>query len=197
MLSPGPVGAVSWNPYPGSVTIPEGSGDPPKVALVGPGAPKLGTPWVVPPSRSDTRALIVAIGSLLVAGVVVALFLFWATRTGPPSEGPAGEREIPLGPAETRHGELAEEGPVYFADPFGGPGFWLALENDEIVALHVMVPGRSSCPVNWRAVQFEDCDGEAVESFDLDRYQVELPTDGDQEGNIVVDVATIQPAPNS
>jgi len=157
----------------------------------------MATRRAMPPSRSDARALVFAVSSLVIAGIFVALVLFWGTRTDAPSVDTEGDRTFAIGPAETRYENLVEEGPAYVANPFGGDGFWLALEEGETVALVLAVPGRADCSVQWRGRDdvFNDCDGNAIDSTQLDRYEVVVPTEGDAAGQLVVNLDVVHPAP--
>jgi hypothetical protein len=138
-----------------------------------------------------------AVGSLVLAGIVVSLVIFWGTRTDAPTADPDGRRTLTVGFAESRYENLRDEGPLYWANPFGGDGIWLALEDDEIVALALRVPGRPDCTVNWRGRDdtFKDCDDQPIAMTELDRYEVTIPTEGDTAGQVVVDLDVLIPAP--
>ncbi len=107
-------------------------------------------------SGRDLRVLAFAAGTVIAAGVLVALALFAATRTSSP-----GRRPIGVGLASDRRAQIAEGGPIYLADPTGGPGLWLDLEGGRLVALAVDRPAGSACTVKWRATRdaYVDCQG--------------------------------------
>jgi len=154
--------------------------------------PSLATPTSMARSRSDTRALVFAVGSLLIAGLVVAATILLVTRTSDGGEGP-----FTIGNANEVESNLEDGGPFYIANPFGGDGFYVALERGDVVALVLDSPGRDDCPIRWvgRDGTFKDCDGNPVVTNELERYEVAIPETGDQADQVVVDLDVVEPAP--
>jgi hypothetical protein len=89
---------------------------------------------------------------------------------------------------------------LYFANPTGGDGFWLDVEDGELVALVLDRPDTKDCVVKWKAQRdaYVDCNGDALSSNDLDRYKVTIgPRDGSPKNSVYVDLRKISPAPES
>jgi len=145
---------------------------------------------------SDARALVFAIASLVVAGIVVAVTILLLTRSGGESLDESGPFSI--GEADALETDLEDGGPFYIPDPFGGDGLWVALERERIVALVLDARGRDDCAIRWvgRRDRFEDCDGSPLETTEQDRYQLTIPEAGDREGQVLVDLEVVEPAPS-
>ena len=95
--------------------------------------------------------------------------------------------------------EKAQDGgPFAFAGNSGDDGFWIAIEDGELVALKIQKPGTKDCNVLWRGSKdtFEDCNGDPIKSRQLARYPIEIPTKGKQKGVLLVDLSTTIPAPD-
>jgi hypothetical protein len=149
----------------------------------------------VPPSRSDRRLLIVTALALVLAGVLVAVALVVATDND--AAPTSNRRMVYVGPADDLRANINLGSPLYFANPFGESGFWLDKENGEIVALKLTVPGTADCSVKWKGApqSYVDCNGDLVDSRDLDRYEVIRLRSGTRKGGIVVNLREIEPAP--
>lgn len=147
-------------------------------------------------SGSDRRALLFAVASLVVAGVVVAATILFLTRSG--SESLDENEPFSIGEADALESDLEDGGPFYVPDPFGGDGFWVALESREIVALVLDAPGRDDCAIRWvgRRDRFEDCDDQPLETSELARYELTVPESGDREGQVLIDLQIVEPAPS-
>ena len=91
----------------------------------------------------DDRRIIIFTGALV---VIAALFfvsvLVFATGGSTPSKKNQGP--LYLGEVSGLRAALNEGSPLYFANPFGGPGFWLDREQGAFVALDVRVPNSQS-----------------------------------------------------
>ena len=146
-------------------------------------------------SGSDRRALVFAVASLVVAGVVVAVTILVLTSSG---ESVDENAPFSIGETDAVESDLEQGGPYYIADPFGDDGFWVALENGEVVALVLDAPGRQGCAIRWvgRRDRFEDCDDEPLETTQLERYQLTVPATGNREGQILIDLQVVEPPPS-
>jgi hypothetical protein len=149
----------------------------------------------VPIARSDARLLIVAAGSVIVAGLLVAAVLLFATGR---AASPHKYEPFPAGVAKSIHSELDDGGPYFFPDPFGGNrNILLAIEDHQVVALSDILPGTKSCRVRWKGSvnSFLDCHGDKVKSADLARYRTEVGKVGANKGELVIDLRHRDPAP--
>jgi hypothetical protein len=143
----------------------------------------------MPTSSGDTRALIFAAGTLVIAALLVVAVMLFATRgSEPPAE---REGELAIGNADVLREDLGEGGPVYYANPFGGDGFILALADDEIVAYAINAPGRTEeCHIRWKGRDdtFVDCDDEPIGADELRQYPVTVPDNGEAPDEAFVDL---------
>lgn len=152
----------------------------------------------MPPAPSDRRLLIVTGALVALAGLVFASVLFFATGGGNATPKPA---PVYIGLASDLRNLVTTKRPYYFAHPFGGTGFWLALEGGHLVALVARRPGTTSCTVKWAATQYtyRDCHGNRLTGSELERYPLQEPVNGSEAGGIIVDfrhiVAPPQPLP--
>ena len=142
----------------------------------------------VPPSRSDTRLLLTAAGAVLLAGVLVAVVLLFATgRGGSPNK----NQPFYAGLASDIKATLKDGGPYYVPDPFGGQrSILFALEGGNIVALSTVLPGTTDCHIKWKAQldRFVDCHGGRHRSEELDRYYDFIDPAGENKGILFVDL---------
>jgi hypothetical protein len=147
-------------------------------------------------ARSDAKLLIVAAGSVIVAGLLVAAVLLLATgRAASPTKYVA----FPAGDATAIRKDLKSGGPFFYPDPFGGNrNILLAIEDGKVVALSDIKPGTTECRVRWRGSidSFVDCNDDKIRSIDLARYQTEIGKIGDNKGELLVDLRHKQPAPS-
>jgi hypothetical protein len=149
----------------------------------------------VPASRSDAKLLLVATGSVVLAGLLVAAVLLLATgRAGSPT------KVVPFdaGVASSIHNELKDGGPYFVPDPFGGDRtVLLALEDGKIVALSDIRPGTTSCRIRWRGSidSFVDCHDAKIKSTQMARYPTEIGLVGESKGELLIDLRHRQPAP--
>lgn len=143
--------------------------------------------------KGDTRLVVGATAAVIVAGVLVAVAILLVTGR---AKTPAPDEPITFGVAKTLRDKVAEGGPVAYAGTRGDDGFWVAIEDGELVALVVQQP-RLGCNVRWRgSVDSFTCGGEKVDSTDLDRYRVIIPERGDEKGRFLVDLRDVQAPPN-
>jgi hypothetical protein len=149
----------------------------------------------VPPTKADTRLLLTATLSVLVAGVLVAVVLLFATGQG---GSPTKVQPFAAGLASAIRSDLRDGGPFYFPDPFGKKqSILFALENGKIVALATQLPGTTDCLVKWKASvnHFVDCHGTRRTSEELDRYDSYVDPVGENKGILFVDLRHRLPAP--
>src|SRR4029078_12679503 len=93
---------------------------------------------------------------------------------------------------------IEADGPRYVANPFGHAGFWLDLEDGQLVALVLSKPGTADCSVKWKEQRgtYVDCNGDPIQARDLDRYPLFIGVrGGSPKGSVFVDIRTIDPAP--
>ncbi|MBM3673021.1 MAG: hypothetical protein FJW86_12695 [Actinobacteria bacterium] len=149
----------------------------------------------MPPSRDDRRLLLVT-GSFLLVAAVFALGVLWvATARDSDLKGP-----IYLGMRGHLIENIVDESPRYYAHPDGGDGFWLDVEDGQLVALVIDVPGTKSCVVKWREQRdaYVDCNDQEHQSADLARYRLTVGSRGDSPKNSVYVNLTpkkVSPAP--
>jgi hypothetical protein len=151
----------------------------------------------MPPTKSDTRLLLTATLAVLVAGVLVAVVLLFATGQG---GSPKKYRPFSAGLASAIKSDLRDGGPYYYPDPFGGQqSILFALEDNKIVALATQLPGTDDCIVKWRdpLKRFVDCRGDRHVSRELDRYESYIDPSGENEGILFVDLRRKLPAPGT
>jgi hypothetical protein len=148
----------------------------------------------VPAPRSDRQILVLATASVVVAGLMVAAVLLFASGGG----GPIKNRPFSAGSATALRNQLHSGGPFYVPDPFGKDhSILFALEHGEVVALSNVLPGTKDCRIRWRGSinRFVDCHGDRYVSTELDRYQVEISHTGSTKGLLFVDLRKRLPAP--
>jgi hypothetical protein len=88
------------------------------------------------------------------------------------------------------------EGPVFYPDPRRGyHAFYLDVDGDRILALHVVPPGgTAACLVQWdrQEKRYEDCHGAPLDRSALARFPV-LTRQVDEKISVFVDLRTITP----
>lgn len=143
------------------------------------------------PRRSRQR--VVVLTAAVVGGLIIGLLVI-ATVAG--SRQPATYRPFFAGMKDDRVQNIREGGPVLIPDPKGGERtFYLDIEGEGIVALHVVPPGGSArCPVQFDHQQqrYEDCDGRPVARETLARFKVITRVNEDDKEAIFVDVREVQ-----
>ena len=148
----------------------------------------------VPPSRSDRRLLLVTGSFLLVAAVFFTGVLWLATKRNETGSGP-----FFIGLERALKTHIHEGSPLYFANPGAGDGFWLDIEDGQLVALVLdRQAGKRDCAVKWKEQQdaFIDCNGDAFQSRELDRYRVSIgPRNGSPKRSVYVNLRKVDPAP--
>jgi hypothetical protein len=144
-------------------------------------------------SRSDRKLILITTAIVIGAGLFFASVLIFATGTTSPSS----EQDGPLyvGPKSDIVLKLDEGSPLYFANPFGGRGFWMDREGGELVALDVGRYDDPDCSIRWRGSKgsYIDCDGNRLDKTDMARHPVEVKRAGGEKGGVFVDLDTLDP----
>jgi hypothetical protein len=151
----------------------------------------------MPAATSDRRLLVLTGGAVVIAALLFAGVLLLATRhnAGTPSNQP-----LFLGLEHAKIEEIRNASPQYIANPFGGDGFWLDVENGKLVALVLDRPGEKHCQVKWKAQQdaYLDCHANAVTSRELARYKVTVGSrNGSPAQSVFVNLRKVLPAPQA
>ena len=148
-------------------------------------------------TRSDRNLILVTGGAVVLAGLLFAAVIVFATGTSDP----AGKAEGPLyiGPKRDLIRTLDEGSPLYFANPFGGRGFWLDRENGALIALDVGRWGDVDCSVKWRGRigSYVDCNGERLTKDQLARFVVTEVATGTRKGSVLVDLQARRAPPST
>jgi hypothetical protein len=151
----------------------------------------------VPIERSDTKLLLVATAAVVLAGLLVAAVLLFATSR---SKSPTKYGPFDAGVAAAIKKDVKDGGPYFVADPFGGDRSILyAIEDGKVVALSDVKPGTTSCRIRWRGSidSFVDCHDHKVKSAQLARYRAEVGQTGATKGELLIDLRHKEPAPAS
>lgn len=148
----------------------------------------------MPPDSSDRRLLLVTGSLVVLAALLVGTLLFLATGG---AQGTPTRKPVYIGLESELRRSINTGGPLYFAHPFGGTGFWLAIDKGQLVALVARRPGTSDCTVKWRLTRhaYVDCHGTSLSTAQLDRYSLEYPRFGPEQGGVVIDFRHVAPAP--
>ena len=144
-------------------------------------------------SRSDRKLILITTAIVIAAGLFFASVLIFATGTSSPSSDQDGP--LYVGPKSDIVLKLDEGSPLYFANPFGGRGFWMDREAGELVALDVGRYDDPDCSIRWRGSKgsYIDCDGNRLDKTDMARHPVTVKTSGKQKGGVFVDLDTLDP----
>ena len=137
--------------------------------------------------RSDIKLLVAATVGVLMAGFLIAGAVLVAT---------SGSKsvtcgQLAIGSATDRRRTLSTEGPS-FIGVGGGCGFWIALEDNDIVAYKGKQP--SGCTLNLRNQGRRwECGGATLAAPDLARYPVSIRT----ENKVDVVIVDLGPPPTT
>ncbi|MBM3659750.1 MAG: hypothetical protein FJW95_09655 [Actinobacteria bacterium] len=144
-------------------------------------------------AKADRKLVLITSALVIGAGLFFASVLIFATGTSSPSS----ENDGPLyvGPKSDIILKLDEGSPLYFANPFGGRGFWMDREAGALVALDVGRYEDPDCSIRWRGSKgsYIDCDGTRLDKTEMARHPVEVKTSGKQKGGVFVDLDTLDP----
>ena len=146
-------------------------------------------------TRADRKLILITSALLILAGVLFAAVLVFATGTDTPRS--ADDGPLYIGPKRDIVEKLDEGSPLYFANPFGGRGFWVDREDGELVALDVGRADDPECSIRWRGSKgsYIDCHGDRLTTADMARYPVEVVASGTRAGSVLVDLDGLEPPP--
>jgi hypothetical protein len=140
-----------------------------------------------------TRVIVATAGVVL--GLVVGIIVV-AIMSGSGSGEPQPYQPFFAGQSDRITRQVKADGPAFFPDlRQGDRAFYLDLEGDRIVALHVVPSGgTAACLVQWDRTEkrYEDCRGGPVDRSALARFPV-LTRDISDKISVFVDLRTIVP----
>lgn len=140
-----------------------------------------------------TRVIVATAG--VVMGLVVGIIIV-AMISGSGGSEPRPYEPFFAGQSDRITKQVKADGPVFYPDPRKGDrAFYLDLEGDHMVALHVVPPaGTPACLAQWDRTdqRYEDCHGTPVDRATLARFPVLTKEIG---GKISVFVDVRAPAP--
>jgi len=147
-----------------------------------------------PQRRSDIKLLIGSAIAVLLGGVVIAAAILAITSGG---GAPSTKRPIPFGSEADIHARIRDGGPYNIAGLSGDDGFWVAVEDHQVVALLVKQPKPDACTLIWRGSRntFE-CDGKPVSSRNMARYKTFTGTAAANKGQYMVRLRDVVPGPD-
>jgi len=150
----------------------------------------------VPIARTDRRLIAVTALTVVLAAAFFAAVLILASGGG--SKHVRETSPLYLGPRTDLKASLDLGSPLYFANPFGGRGFWLDREQGRFVALDVGVPGDTSCSIVWRGRinTYLDCKGRHLSSDQMARHPVSVSIAGVTKGGVYADLRALDPPPS-
>jgi hypothetical protein len=137
-----------------------------------------------PKRKGDIKVIVGATIAVLLVGFFIFGAMLVTTRGG---SGPQCG-QLRIGSATGVRNNL-EQGP-YFQTGGGDCGFWLALENGNIVAYKAVQP--SGCTVRWKFDHWE-CSGRTIPAPRLAQYPVSIPTFNGTDA-VVVNLGTPEPS---
>ena len=140
-----------------------------------------------------TRVIVATAG--VVVGLAVGLVVV-GLMSGTDGGEPGPYQPFFAGQSDRITKQVRSDGPVFYPDPRQGErAFYLDLDGDSIVALHVVPPGGSAaCLVQWDRAErrYEDCHGAVVERSKLARFSV-LTREISEKTSVFVDLRTVTP----
>jgi len=146
-------------------------------------------------SRADRKLIIITSLVLVLAAAFFAGVLVFATGTNTPTTAEGGP--LYIGPKPDIVTTLNEGSPLYFANPFGGRGFWIDRENGELIALDVGKWRDTTCSVKWRGRidTYVDCHGNRLTQGEIARHPVTVVETGPRKNSALVDLDVVEPPP--
>ena len=158
------------------------------------GGNTLAVPPAVPQRRSDIKLLLGAGIAVLLAGIVLAAAILAITARG---SSPSSKHPVPFGSEVDIHDRVRTGGPVNIAGLSGDDGFWVAIEDHELVALLVKQPKPHHCTLRWRGSKNTfTCDDRPVASRNMARFRSFTKQHGALKGSYMVALRDIEPAPD-
>jgi len=144
--------------------------------------------------RSDIKLLLGSAIAVLLGGVVIAAAILAITAGG---GAPSTKQPIAFGSETDIHSLVRGGGPYNIAGLSGDDGFWVALEDHQVVALLVKQPKPNSCTLIWKGSKdtFE-CDGKPVSSRNMARYETFTGRSGANKGQYMVRLRKVLPGPD-
>ncbi len=146
-------------------------------------------------TRADRKLIIITSLALVLAAAFFAGVLVFATGTNTPTSSDGGP--LYIGPKRDIVTALDEGSPLYFANPFGGRGFWIDRDDGALIALDVGKWGDTSCSVKWkgRIDTYIDCNSNRLTHDEIARHPVTVVASGPRKGSVLVDLAVVDPPP--
>ena len=145
----------------------------------------------------DKGTRVILATAAVVLGLVMGIVIV-AVLHGRGSGTPAAYQPFFAGQSDRITKLIKDGGPVFYPDPRRGDrAFYLDLDGDRIVALHVVPPGgTAACLIQWdrAAKRYADCHGGSVDRSALERFPVLTRAFGDKT-SVFVDLRTITPPP--
>jgi hypothetical protein len=150
----------------------------------------------VPLARTDRKLILVTSGLLILAALFFASVLVFATGGGR-NQPKGNQRPLYIGPKHELVATLEQGSPLYFANPFGGRGFWLDRDHGALIALDVGLPSQPSCSIKWkgRIDTYTDCRGDHLTKEQMARHPVTVVRSGKRKGSVYIDLRKLEPAP--
>jgi hypothetical protein len=147
--------------------------------------------------KIDKGTRVILATAAVVMGLVVGIVLVAVLNSRGGSEPPAYQPFF-AGQSDRVTKAVKEDGPVFYPDPRKGDrAFYLDLDGERIVALHVVPPGgTTACLVQWDRAQkrYEDCRGAPIDRSMLERFPVLTKPIGGKT-SVFVDLRTVTPPP--
>jgi hypothetical protein len=145
--------------------------------------------------KMDKGTRVILATAAVVTGLVVGIVVI-AVLTGRGGGEPPPYQPFFAGQSDRIVRTVTADGPVFYPDPRKGErAFYLDVDGDRIIALHVIPPGGTAdCLVQWDRTQkrYEDCHHAPVDRSALARFPVLTRQIGDKT-SVFVDLRTITP----
>ncbi len=155
----------------------------------------LGVPRAPKDRRRDLTILLGATIAVIVAGILVAGAILAVTSRG---KLPSTKVAQPFGLASDIKKKVREGGPIAMAGLSGDTGFWVGIEDRELVTLPVAQPAPNRCTLRWRGSKDSfTCDDRKIAVADLARFRSFVEPSGPRKGLLMVELRKILPAPTT
>ncbi len=147
--------------------------------------------------KLDKGTRVILATATVVLGLTVGIVII-VVAGGGHGGAPAPYQPFFAGQSDRVTKTIKEDGPVFYPDPRKGDrAFYLDLDGDQILALHVVPPGgTTACLIQWDRAQkrYEDCHGNAVDRSTLERFPVLTKRIGNKD-SVFIDLRTVTPPP--